>query len=225
MSNSVNENKRVRVTAHALACREAHAVGRSLPKYTGPSLVGADLSGVDARCANFSQVNLSEACLVEADLSGAVLLSANLSDSSLISANLNNATLSGANLRRANFERANLRSACLFDAKFNDVDFTHADLSGAYFKLSETDGGRVLSYATGYDGGYPWHALVFRGGVCILQYGCKRDSLEEWQTRGSEYGERYQHGLEHWDTGPAVAIAAAEALVASFPQREQYDPS
>jgi len=225
MSNSVNENKRVRVTAHALACREAHAAGRSLPKYTGPSLVGADLSGVDARCADLSQVDLSQSCLVGIDLSGAVLISADLSGSDLIRANLNNANLSGANLSRANFEDANLRSACLFDAKLEGVDFTRADLSGAYFKTTEAVGGPVLSHETGYDGGYPWHALVFRGGVCILQYGCKRDLLEEWQTRGPAYGERYHHGSEHWATGPAVAIAAAEALVASFPQREQYDPS
>jgi hypothetical protein len=39
--------------------------------------------------------------------------------------------------------------------------------------------------------------------------------LDAWLSRGPGYGARHNRPPEHWATGPAVAIAAAEALVRS----------
>jgi len=105
--------------------------------------------------------------------------------------------------------RADLRSADLRDAILRDADLRSADLRGAAIY----DG--VAAAAVGEcDGGYYWHAVRLADGGCILQYGCDRASLEEWRSRGPEYGARHHHLPEHWAIGPAVAIAAAEALAA-----------
>lgn len=91
-----------------------------------PSLVNADLHGMDLRKANFSNVvlhraNLSGANLSEASLIGADLTEANLSEVILHKADLSEANLTEANLRGANLAGANLMGAHL------DI----ADLSGA----------------------------------------------------------------------------------------------
>ena len=70
-----------------------------------------------------------------------------------------------------------------------------------------------MATAAGEAGVYRWSALRLEDGQTILRYGCERATLEEWRTRGPEYGARHGHPPEHWAIGPAVAIAAAEALI------------
>jgi len=108
-----------------------------------------------------------------------------------------------------------LRGADLYGADLRGADLRGADLYGA--TIAE---GTIAGHATGTAGGYRWHALALADGGCILQYGCDRATLAEWRTRSPEYGARHSHPPEHWATGPAVAIAAAEALVADLTTAE-----
>jgi len=146
--------------------------------------------------------SLSGADLSDADLTGARLTGADLSGADLSGANLFGATLVGADLTRAR----------LTDADLTDADLRSADLCGA--RVAE---GEVIASVAGRDDGYYWHALALAGGGCVLQYGCDRATLAEWRTRGPEYGARHNHQPDHWATGPAVAIAAAEALISATP--------
>lgn len=148
-----------------------------------PVWCGAILRGADLRQANLRDVNLRGAVLREADLSGA---------------DLSEADLTGANLRHAILRGAFLRGA----------DLTGADLTGAL--ITE---GAITAHTAGRDGGYNWYALRVADGGIILQYGCERHPLATWQARGPEYGDHYDHDEAHWAIGPAIAIAAAEALI------------
>ena len=182
--------------AHAAACRAVLTAGELRPRYAGPSLARADLTGA----------NLTGAILI-----GAILRGANLRNTHITGVNLSGADLRGAHITGVNLSGADLRGANLRGADLRDADLRDADLSGA--TVAE---GTVAAAVSGAAGGYRWHALALVKGGVVLQYGCDRAPLAKWQTRGPAYGERYHHGSEHWDTGPAVAIAAAEALVASI---------
>ena len=177
---------------HAAACREALDAGQPRPQWQGGDLSGADLSGANLSGASLSGADLTDADITDADLTGADLSGANLRGAYLIGANITDADITDADLSGANLRGANLRGA---------------NLRGA--NIAE---GTVSASAAGHAGGYHWHALR-AGDVVILQYGCDRATLAEWQTRGPEYGARHHRDEAHWATGPAVAIAAAEALL------------
>jgi uncharacterized protein YjbI with pentapeptide repeats len=170
--------------------REARAAGLPIPPVPEAwDLTGADLTGAKLRGA----------VLIEADLSGAVLMGAELIGADLLGADLSTAVIRGADL-----QGADLRGADLWGA-----DLRGADLQGAV--VAE---GTIAASDAGHHGGYHWHALLLTDGAVILQYGCDRAPLAEWLTRGPDYGARHGRPPEHWATGPAVAIAAAEALAA-----------
>ena len=135
---------------------------------------------------------------------GGSLWGADLSDTDLRDADLSTAVIRWADLRGADLRGADLRGAGLWGA-----DLRGADLQGAV--VAE---GAVVSSVAGDDGGYRWHALLLAEGEVMLHYGCDRATLKEWRTRGPEYGARYTRPPEHWATGPAIAIAAAERLAA-----------
>lgn len=100
------------------------------------SLAGADLrqtnldsiwlDGANFGGANFNRASLSDDFLDRANFSGADLFSANLSESSLTHADFFLANLSGANLNNSNFQDASFHFV-----RFNQTDFTGADLGSA----------------------------------------------------------------------------------------------
>ena len=182
------------VEEHAFACRKASTARKEFPTYLGPSLVGADLS---------------VASLVEANLKGKDLCGAILYCAELVGADLRGAQLRGADLRGADLSGAELCGANLRDADLSGADLTGADLRGADLSGAKIAEGLVSASAAGEAGGYRWHALALEDGGCILLYECERESLAEWKTPSLE------HWFDDWAKGPAVAIAAAEALVAS----------
>ena len=102
---------------------------------------------------------------------------------------------------------ADIRGADLRAAHISGADLRGADLRGA--TVSE---GVVAAAVAGVDDDYCWHALRLNDGAVILQYGCDRAPLTEWLQRGPDYGARHGEPPEHWERGPAVAIAAAVAL-------------
>lgn len=212
--------------AHTAACREAMAAGRERPTWRGGSLRGADLIGADLastrlRSADLSGADLAWACLIGADLSGANLRGANFCDANLRSANLRGATLtdadlSGATLLGANLSRARLAGATLIGAIFFRATLTDTDLSGA--RLSE---GVACGHAIGgHAGGYDWWAVGLEDGRVVLQYGCERAPLDWWLAQGPELCVRHGHPAEFWVEGPAVAIAAAQALTVALGDQE-----
>jgi len=127
-------------------------------------------------------------------------------------ADLNGADLSGANLSYANLRGVSLRGANLIGANLIGAALHRTDLSGAALNGAVIAEGVVVAYAARENGGYNWHALRTAEGVTVLHYGCERHPLATWQSRGPEYGLRHDHDKDHWAVGPAVAIAAAEAL-------------
>jgi hypothetical protein len=204
------------------APKRADLTGASL---TGADLTGASLTGADLTGANLEGADLTRAILAGADLRGANLRVTRLTRAILAGADLRGAGLRGAyltwaDLRGAGLEGADLRGAYLTGAYLTGAGLEGADLREAYLagailtgaKIAE---GTILSTSAGEAGGYRWSALRLEDGQTILRYGCERATLEEWRTRGPEYGARHNHPPEHWDIGPAVAIAAAEALAAA----------
>ena len=135
---------------------------------------------------------------------GGSLWGADLSDTDLRDADLSTAVIRWADLRGADLRGADLRGAGLWGA-----DLRGADLQGAV--VAE---GAVVSSVAGDDGGYRWHALLLAEGEVMLHYGCDRATLQKWRARSPKYGARYTRPPEHWATGPAIAIAAAERLAA-----------
>lgn len=110
------------------------------------SLIGVDLSFIDAGgldlrestlirvqllCANLVGVNLSYSDLRAANLKGASLAGANLTAAGLHQADLSGADLRGAVCRYSDWRQANLRGADLRDAVLSRVDFTGATLTDA----------------------------------------------------------------------------------------------
>jgi hypothetical protein len=180
--------------SHAAACRAAKTQGADPPPLPSTNLTAADLRGADLQCAFLRHADLNGACLRGADLSVA--------------------DLRGAYLGGADLGGANLYGARLHDADLRGADLNGALLWGAYLGGARVVEGSIVAHAAGLAGGYRWHALALDGGEVVLQYGCDRATLDEWRTRGPEYGARHRHPPEHWATGPAVAIAAAEALAA-----------
>ena len=186
------------IETHAAKCRSARTEGRSLPVWQGGGLIGADL-----RCA----------VLIGADLSGADLSGADLIGADLSSAVLRGAYLRGAILRVTDLRDADLTGAILTGAILRGATLRGADLRGADLRGALITEGAVADHIAGLAGGYRWHALRLQDGAIVLQYGCERHPLAVWQGRGPDYGVRYGHDEDHWAGGPAIAIAAAKALI------------
>jgi hypothetical protein len=117
---------------------------------------------------------------------------------------------------RPTYEGPSLSGANLSGADLRGADLSGANLSGADLRGANLSEGTVAASAAGAAGGYHWHTLAIADGGCILHYGCNRATLDVWRSRGPEYGARHQHPPEHWATGPAVAIAAAEAMMTTL---------
>jgi hypothetical protein len=103
-----NTEIRDAVSLFAQDCRRAVSNGWVRPKWSGPSLQGADLSGL-----NLSQARFDDSPLQVANFSHC---------------NLGEATFCSAGLMNANFQDANLQ-----EASFYDADLTEANLDGACF--------------------------------------------------------------------------------------------
>ena len=94
-------------------------------------------NGVQGKCANLKDAdltgaNLEDANLINANLSGAFLTGANLEGAFLTGANLEDANLINANLSGANLEGAFLTGeTCLTDANLTGASLEGANLSGA----------------------------------------------------------------------------------------------
>ena len=94
------------------------------------------------KCANLSNVDLSDV-----DLSGAILVGAKLSDANLLCAKLRGADLSGANLQYADLKTADLSntdliyadlsSAILVGTKLRGADLSGADLTYANLRYAD----------------------------------------------------------------------------------------
>jgi len=194
--------------AFAAQCREELTAGQPRPKWQGGDISGAYLRGAYLRGAALTDVSLVGADLRDADLR----------DVDLRDADLRYSNVSGADLRDADLRDAKIRSANLSGADLAGANLSGADLAGASLESANLSGmiigeGTVFASTAGRAGNYHWHALRVGGDAVILQYGCDRATLTEWKTRGPEYGARHRHDEAHWATGPAVAIAAAEALL------------
>lgn len=116
-------------------------------------LTGANLSGLVAPGANFTEAMLYRANLNGADLSGALFPGAELSQAKLCRAVLIRANLSGANLSEADATNAdfheaclmqtNLDNACLQDADLRDADLTESRLVGANVMGANLQGAKM----------------------------------------------------------------------------------
>jgi uncharacterized protein YjbI with pentapeptide repeats len=102
-------------------------------EFSNVYLTEVNFSRAKLSLANLSGVNLSKADLTGADIQNANLSHTNLSQSRLVRANLADAKLTGANLKRADLSHANLTKADLTGAILDEANFIGADLSGALF--------------------------------------------------------------------------------------------
>jgi len=191
------------VEAHAEACWQPRAGDAPVPVYAGPPLTGADLTGARLTGTNLARADLTGADLTGARLSLACLAGARLSLACLAGARLAEADLTGAHLTGARLAGARLTGACL----------TGADLTGA-----RLDEGVARGVAIGgRHGGYTWWAVRLADGAVLLQYGCECHLLDWWRQQGPELSVRHERPASHWEEGPMVAIAAAEALLRGEP--------
>ena len=118
----------------------------------GVDLSGADFrgskfyinnfNGVILRFCNFSNLDLSRTCFIEADLAGANLSGACLWRVLFDDANLRGADLSESDLQEARFLRSNLYRVNFADARLLDTEFQEANLTGAYLGGVDLLGGR-----------------------------------------------------------------------------------
>ncbi len=116
-------------------------------------LTGANLSGLVAPGANFTEAMLYRANLNGADLSGALFPGAELSQAKLCGATLVKADLSGANLSEADASNAdfhgaslmqtNLDNACLQNTDLRDADLTESRLVGADLEGANLQGTKM----------------------------------------------------------------------------------
>ena len=127
---------------------------------------------VDGAQANLRAANLRGANLTGANLRGANLRDANLKDANLKDANLRGANLTGANLRGANLTGANLKDA---------------NLRGANGNLRHIKSIQMEKYYITYT-------------FSIVQIGCERHSIEEWQKFSDETIAKMDNGALEWWT-------------------------
>jgi uncharacterized protein YjbI with pentapeptide repeats len=157
--------------AHAAACRAARAAKRHMPVWTGPSLVGADLSGANLRDGVF-HLDFTGANLVGADLGGADMSWSRFDGADLRGVVFTGSTMGGsyrgANMERVllvlnsagqDFEGARLsgsalrgdwRNVILRGADLTGVDFTNADLRGADLTGANLAGAVLVGCLCGY---------------------------------------------------------------------------
>ena len=108
-----NTEIRDAVSLFAEDCRKAVSQGLGRPKWSGPSLQGADLSGL----------NLSQVCFDNCSLHGANFSHCDLTEAAFCS----------AELHRVDFSHADLQDADFYDADLTEANLEEANLDGACF--------------------------------------------------------------------------------------------
>lgn len=199
---------RQRAEAHALECREALAAGHRR-RNCRDDFSNVDLSRANLAGGHFYEAVFQEAKLKRANLAGANLTKAWLPDSYCYGADFSDAVLfkagfEGAVLVGAKFVRADLRGVELYEVTLHGADFTDALLD---------EGVAVGRVAEGNAGGFHWWAVRLRDGGAVLSFHWYRYTLDWWREQSPMLCRDYGYDVEHWSTGPAVALAAAEALV------------
>ena len=129
--------------------------------------------------ADLTWANLREADLTRADLTGADLAWADLTRADLTEANLTK-----ADLRWANLTGADLRGADLTEADLHWANLTGADLRGA-----DLTGTKALAFQAD-----PYRGYTVPGvdGKRILQFGCVRLTLDEWDSQHDELAATHE---------------------------------
>ena len=177
----------------------------------------ANLSGVDLRCANLRDANLSAAGLRCAELRWADLRDANLSAAGLRCADLSDADLSDADLRCANLRCADLSDADLSGANLRNADLRGANLRGANLRNANLYGADLPKtiLQVGPIGSRKDYT-VYNATDDVVQCGCwnahKGGTLEEFKERINEiYPEEKERTLKYRREYLAV-IAYFEAV-------------
>jgi len=145
----------------------------------------ANLSRADLSGANLSDADLSDADLSGANLFGANLPRANLSRANLSRANLSRADLYGADLSGADLFDANLYGADLSGANLYGANLSRADLYGAIGNMMEIKSIQIEKYRITYT-------------ATILQIGCKRYTIAEWETFDDKTISQMDSGALEW---------------------------
>ena len=109
---------------------------------------------------------------------------ANLREADLTGADLTEADLTKADLRWANLTGADLRGADLTEADLHWADLTKADLRGA-----NLTGTKVFTFQAD-----PYRGYTVPGvdGKRILQFGCVRLTLDEWDSQHDELAKQHE---------------------------------
>ena len=221
-------DQRQTLVEYALLCRQSApgSLGFRRHNFAISDCRHLDLTGAALSLGDFAHALFCLSNLSHADLTGANLYRADLWLTNAHHTRLSGANLSHASLRRANLTGANLRGADLSGAYMQRADLTDADLSGADLRGATLDNvclddaklagaivaeGIIDSYITGRSSHYRWFAIRLTTGQIILQYGCDRADLTEWQKRTPDYCLTYDHQPSFWELGPGPAIAATEA--------------
>ena len=114
----------------------------------------ANLWGTDLRNANLQKADLRGAILEKADLRGANFSDVNLTDARLIEANLSSSNFTRANLCGVRLVRANLQSADFSGAKLSKAELIQSNLIGTKFlgtELSEAGLTAVTAIAADFE--------------------------------------------------------------------------
>ena len=184
---------RDRLEAHAKACRDAQATGRSRPPLSEElvkellrgccaNLAGANLTGANLTGVNLTRANLTHANLTRANLTGVNLTRANLADASLDGANLTRANLAGANLAGANLTGVNLADASLDSASLDGANLTGASLDGANLTGADLGKFKLLNgYVRSITGGRYAALTVSTDAGRVLRFGCETHTLSDWR--------------------------------------------
>jgi len=145
-----------------------------------------------------------------ADLTRANLTRANLTRANLTGANLNRANLVEADLTRASLTGASLTGASLTGADLNEASLTGADLYGANLRgvnlWNCAGNGREIRTMQ------PGRYVVT---VCgeVVQIGCKRYSIREWETFDDTTIEQMDEGaLDWWRQHKELVLMFARAV-------------
>lgn len=155
--DTIESPERIAILAHAEACRNARLSGEPAQEYTGPILVGCDLSDLDLReillCnedlrhCNFGGANLSGASITDCDLRGCDLRDANLDD----------ACLHGSDLRSVQFSpETSCSTTRFYNADLRGVDLSQMDMSSAAFNSADLR--RASFYGANLEGADFGHA-------------------------------------------------------------------
>lgn len=228
---TAREAIRAAVYLHADECRRRMMGSQPTDPYAGPSLRGADLSGLDLFCIDLRGADLSGACLNATYLQGAKLEGTDFRWASLLGAILASTDLRGANLEGANLDSADMQFADLAGAILPDGVPAIPNIDAEILRAIEEER-CVLNMSLWHQNGDPCGTTHCRAGMAVHLAGQAGHKLEKRFGPGVAgaliYAASGSHPVPEWFTDDQTALADMRARafrLASPPSPSTSPPS